>query len=64
MISRDSLWFQSFIVGRQGKREKVEREKRKRRGKRRARSESKKGESLKRARRGQADPFIVNWAIR
>ena len=64
MISRDSLWFQSFIVERQRKREKVEREKRKRRGKRRARSESKKGESLKRARRGQADPFIVNWAIR
>jgi hypothetical protein len=31
---------------------------------RRARDESKEGESLKRARRGQAAPFIVGWAIR
>ena len=31
---------------------------------RRARDESKKGESLKRARRSQAAPFIVGWAIR
>ena len=28
------------------------------------RLESKKGESLKRVRRGQAAPFIVAWAIR
>ena len=34
------------------------------RERRRARDESKKGESLKRARRGQAAPFIVGWAIR
>ena len=33
------------------------------RERRRAREESKKGESLKRASRGQADPFIVGWAI-
>jgi hypothetical protein len=31
---------------------------------RRAKEESKKGENLKRARRGQAAPFIVVWAIR
>jgi hypothetical protein len=31
---------------------------------RRAREKSKKSESLKRARRGQAAPFIVGWAIR
>jgi hypothetical protein len=31
---------------------------------RRARDESKKGESLERARRGQTAPFIVGWAIR
>ena len=30
---------------------------------RRAKEESKKGENLKRARRGQAAPFIVGWAI-
>jgi hypothetical protein len=34
------------------------------RERRRARDESKKGESLKRVRRGQAAPFIVVWAIR
>jgi hypothetical protein len=34
------------------------------RERRRARGESKKGERLKRARRGQAAPFIVCWAIR
>ena len=34
------------------------------RERRRARDESKEGESLKRARRGQAVPFIVGWAIR
>ena len=34
------------------------------RERRRARDESKKGESLKRVRRGQAAPFIVGWAIR
>jgi hypothetical protein len=33
------------------------------RERRRARDESKKDESLKRARRGQAVPFIVGWAI-
>ena len=33
------------------------------RERRRAREESKKGESLKRVRRGQAAPFIVGWAI-
>jgi hypothetical protein len=33
------------------------------RERRRARDDSKKGESLKRARRGQAAPFIVGWAI-
>ncbi|KRY62202.1 hypothetical protein T4A_14000 [Trichinella pseudospiralis] len=38
---------------------------RERQGKeRRTREESKKGESLKRVRRGQAAPFIVGWAIR
>jgi hypothetical protein len=31
---------------------------------RRTRDESKKGESLKRVRRGQAVIFIVGWAIR
>jgi hypothetical protein len=31
-------------------------------GRRRARDESKKGESLKRERRGQAAPLIVGWA--
>ena len=34
------------------------------RQRRRARDDSKKGESLKRVRRGQAAPFIVGWAIR
>ena len=34
------------------------------RERKRAREESKKGESLKRVRRGQAAPFIVGWAIR
>ena len=34
------------------------------RERRRARDDSKKGESLKRVRRGQAAPFIVGWAIR
>ena len=34
------------------------------RERRRTRDESKKGESLKRAKRGQAAPFIVAWAIR
>jgi hypothetical protein len=34
-----------------------------RRERRRAREESKKGESLKRVRRGQVAPFIVGWAI-
>jgi hypothetical protein len=34
------------------------------RERRRARDESKKGENLKRATRGQAAPFIVGWAIR
>ena len=33
------------------------------RERRRARDERKKGESLKRVRRGQADPFILGWAI-
>ena len=33
-------------------------------GEREGRLESKKGESLKRTRRGQAAPFIVGWAIR
>ena len=33
------------------------------RERRKARDESKKGESLKRVRRGQAAPFIVSWAI-
>ena len=33
------------------------------RERRRARAESKKGESLKRVRRGQAAPLIVGWAI-
>jgi hypothetical protein len=30
---------------------------------RRAREQSKKGESLKRVRKGRAAPFIVGWAI-
>jgi hypothetical protein len=34
------------------------------RERRRAREESKKDGGLKRARRGQAVPFIVGWAIR
>jgi hypothetical protein len=34
------------------------------RERRRARDKSKKGESLKRAKRAQAAPFIVGWAIR
>ena len=33
------------------------------RERRRARDESKKGESLKRVRKGRAAPFIVGWAI-
>jgi hypothetical protein len=34
------------------------------RERRRTIEESKKGESLKRVRRGQAAPFIVGWVIR
>ena len=37
---------------------------REREGREREGLESKKGESLKRVRRGQAAPFIVGWAIR
>jgi hypothetical protein len=55
----------------QGEGEKVERErlamtmwKGEERERRRAREESKKGECLKRARRGQAAPFIVGWATK
>jgi hypothetical protein len=73
-MSRDSLWFYSFIVERQGEREKVEKRKEASHGhvergwkgdreRRRAREESKKGESLKTVRRGQVAPFIVGWAI-
>jgi hypothetical protein len=49
------------------KREGRKREPRGERGegreRRRARDDSKKSESLERARRGQAAPFIVGWAI-
>jgi hypothetical protein len=70
-MSRDSLWFLSFIVEREG--EKVERERltmtawrEGERGRERggARKKSKKGESLKRVRRGQAAPYIVGCTIR
>ena len=68
-MNRDSLWFQSFIVERQGEGEKIEREslamdKWRGEGGKVARDESKKCESLKRARRGKAASFIVGWAIR
>jgi hypothetical protein len=43
----------AMVTWREGERE---------RDRRRARDESKKGESLKRERRGQAAPFIVGWA--
>jgi hypothetical protein len=39
-------------------------ERREWRGRRTVRDESKKSESLKKVRRGQAAPFIVVWAIR
>lgn len=38
-------------------------ERKEERERRRARDESKKGESLKRVRRGQTAPFIVDWTI-
>jgi hypothetical protein len=61
-----------LIVERQGEGEKVERERPAMATwgwgeggeRRRAKDESKKGKSLKRAKRGQAAPFIVGWAIR
>ena len=55
-------------VGRKRERETghghVERGRKGERERRRAREESKKGESFKRVRRGQAAPLIVGWAIR
>jgi hypothetical protein len=66
LMNRDSLWFLEFYCRKAARKREtgyghVERgEGRKRR---KAREESKKGESLKRARRGQAAPFIVGWTI-
>jgi hypothetical protein len=60
-MSKDSLWFYSFIVEKQGKGEKVEKVERGRPPVMAMWREG--GREREKERRGQAAPFIVDWAI-
>jgi hypothetical protein len=53
LMSRDSLWFKSFIIEMQGEREKRERETREKESKRERREERRREEKTKREKRGE-----------